>query len=152
MYLSHAVDSVGTYDAQMCHVDPLLSTFLNEGHAAKTITIARKFGSNILQMKQKNIYINVKYCMLLLFCLHQSQFSVIDQHSYQQDHFYYYISRHKSFHNIVFIVQIYPPLHIRHMFLSFQKERGSSFLTDVENEIQEAPFCSLTYKSQHANL
>lgn len=47
--LSDAVDSMGTYNTQVGHVDPLLSTFLNKGHTAQTIMITRKLSSNILQ-------------------------------------------------------------------------------------------------------
>lgn len=49
VYLGYAVNSMGAHNAQMGHVDPFLSTFLNEGHAANTIIIARKPSSNVLQ-------------------------------------------------------------------------------------------------------
>lgn len=49
MNLGHAVDSMGTNNAQMSHVDPFLSPFLNEGHTAQTIVITRILSSNSLQ-------------------------------------------------------------------------------------------------------
>lgn len=47
--LSHAVDGMGAHNAQMGHVNPLLSAFFNEGHAAKAIHIAGVLSSNSLQ-------------------------------------------------------------------------------------------------------
>lgn len=47
--LGHAVDSMRTHNAQMSHVDPLLSALLNERHAAQTIIITRILRSNSLQ-------------------------------------------------------------------------------------------------------
>lgn len=49
VYLGHTVDSMGTHNAQMGHVDSFLSTFLNEGHTAQTTIITRIPSSNSLQ-------------------------------------------------------------------------------------------------------
>lgn len=50
--LGHAVDSMRSHDTQMGHVDPLLSTLLDEGHTAQTVTITRELSSNSLQQEQ----------------------------------------------------------------------------------------------------
>lgn len=52
--LGHAVDSMGTHDAQVGHVDPLLSTFLNERHAAQAVIITRVLSGNFLQNEGKH--------------------------------------------------------------------------------------------------
>lgn len=51
VYLGHTVHSMGTHDAQVGHVEPLLSTFLNERHTAQTIMITRILSGNFLQNK-----------------------------------------------------------------------------------------------------
>lgn len=49
VYLGHTIHSMGSHNAQVGHVDPLLSTLLNERHAAHAIMITRELGSNVLQ-------------------------------------------------------------------------------------------------------
>lgn len=50
--LGHAVNGVGAHDAQVGHVDPLLSAFLDQGHTTETVVVARVTSSNSLNKKR----------------------------------------------------------------------------------------------------
>jgi len=45
----HSVDSVGTHNAQMGHVDPLLTALLDEGHAAQTLVVTGEVSGDSLK-------------------------------------------------------------------------------------------------------
>lgn len=69
VYLGHAVHRMRTHNTQMGHVDPLLSAFLNERHAAQTVIITRIFSSNFLQNEKQQqpkwAHTIVSRCILL---------------------------------------------------------------------------------------
>lgn len=47
--LGHAVDGVGAHDAQVSHVNPLLTALFNQRHATHALVISRELGCNFLK-------------------------------------------------------------------------------------------------------
>lgn len=61
----HSVDSMGSNNAQMGHVDLLLVSFLNQRHAAQTIVVPREDLSDALRVEEDKIPLQCHHTFFL---------------------------------------------------------------------------------------
>ncbi len=61
----HSVDGMASHNAQVCHVDPLLVAFLDQGHATQAIEISRPLLLYFLHRIKMNEHVTIVPLLIL---------------------------------------------------------------------------------------